>query len=1301
MQFEGDIKLSVEISGAAGYDYQDLICLYLSLLLKKQENIQIKIETSDGEDCEVKYLHNGVEYIIDVQVKNRANLVEISEYSEWLAHFERLSSTNHLFSKLNNDINRFLLFVTNSRVENDLISFVQKENIPLHEINTNGFNNELIDKLKVDVLKSISGTTDLALKRRETLDDFCSKFSKPVFRIIFKKIKLWELQDAELVRERIGVILNKEFLVPKSKIDSLILELTDIIKYYKRRDESIVEHVIAKIDYYSERYILSEEEIFIEHEGLYRLQKALQENNILLLSGVSLCGKSFNAKKIATEYQKAGYHGLLTSDVDEALNFVLKKNIEDKILVLEDPFGAIAPEKRSSDIIRKIEAICQNQALNIKIIITSRSDILLNIFNVDNLDKCKINGTKWFDLTNRDTVLIEGLWDKKNEGVPDRQVLEMITRYLEDHSKDNFLQIGELNYLLNNKSLKELEQLNVPEIIDIARVNANHICNYVINDLDESAKLLFIALTLAGNTTKFTQIKHIKYLLSQSTELYSIKQSKIGTSFSLSDRIDENQPSLQWNYNDVFDNKITGDFKKSLLEFKKYGYIAISKEGIIFTHPIYQHAGYLILMKELEIEYLSDDNILSMIKRGISTTSKHSSIAAIKVLEYLYTTIDNKNPFLNLLLLGLDSIFPSVIDRSITFLLKNFNDFDKETQKHIIDNLMFNKDTMEKIDWKNDEPYLYQKTYTMDWVLKNLLKQNEIGYSFLKKDALTSKEVWEVLKLEYKDDFKQEYLQFLNKAIYLDEVFIKEKAYYKLFKYFVHEDESLMSVLKYNEHPSIIYKSFIGMFHSWGKYPGELKEKMIQVLKEYLKEPPVSIRFLRFLENFQDEYATDGIKWSKLEEEQKIELWKLWYELFYIIFDTFSFDFNRINTPHLVAVADNSLTYINDSNLVVNFALLWNKWLKTLSVERYPDDFAMSVADYLMKGTRGDSSSRITFFENLLSDDKTSLITTHLSHFIEYWDFLNQNEKDLILKLINSSRHDNKWLRAISLTRNVIPKEIQISLFGQEIIHKGSNVIISELSKIDLLEPCLNIYTGSPQPLFWNGYHHKNRNFWNDIICEVLKSKRFDQSFRLALKEFIDSLYNYSGTKNALDLYSELLQDENSAKLVFEELVFVSSTQNQANKEMWDKFKEKEYFFNDQFYLNLIIQNIEALQYQQLGDDDLFAYFDSEDFFKFILPKFESDQLIFNLILMYENYMNENEVDFSLKILEMIKLNLGLCSLKLNLTNTLVRNILNKFGALDENISAIIEKNRLNYIYIKEETSSEIRSHYELANWQY
>lgn len=1293
--------MSVEISGAAGYDYQDLICLYLCLLLRKQENIQIKIETENGEDCEIKYTHNDVEFIVDVQVKNRVNSVKVGEYSEWLAHFEKFSPNNHLLNKLNRDENRFLLFVTNNRVENELISFVQKEDVPLHNINSKGFNNELIDNLKVAIVSSITGTSNLADKRRETLQSFCSRTTPKKIRDIFKKVKLWELQSTDIVRERMGIILNTEFLVPKSKIHSLILKLTETVKSYKGKDESIVQNILSEIGIYSERFIFPKEEVFIEHEFFLSLEKYLQGNHLLLLSGVSLCGKSFNAKKIASQYQENGYYCLLTSNVDEALNFALKKNIEDKILILEDPFGAIMLEDQCTERIRKIDVICQSRDLNNKIIITSRSDILLNAFNVNDLEKCNINNFRWFDLTNKDTNLIENLWSEKFGSTGDTHlVLDSMINFLKHQSEDNYLQVGELNYLLNNKSLEEIVHLDASEIIDIARVNANHISNF-ISTLSESARKLFIALTLSCNTTKFTQFKHISFILSRSEELYSIKVSQDDVITTVDLLVGDQEEVVEWDYKNVFDNKIGNDYRKALLEFKKYGYIALSREGVIFTHPIYQHAGYLVLLQAQEIEYLFDSNISKMIKRGISSTSKESCMESIKVLEYLYIKVEDKGPFLNLLLLALDSIFPSVIDRSITFLIKFFNNFDSEIQKQIVDKVMLGKDITDKINWNNDEPYIHYSSVSFRRYISNLIDSKDINISFLKKDSLTSKEVWEGLRLGYKEEFKTEYLSFLKKAIYLDEVFIKEKAYYNLFKYFVHQDMNLMNLLQHNEHPSIIYKSFIGAFHNWEMYSRDSKEKMILVLKEYFKKAPVLIRFLYFLENFQDEHISDGIDWFELNENQRADLWKVWYELFYIIFDTFPFELNQINEPHLVAVARESLKYITDSNLIVQFAMRWHKWLTFLKTRSSPDDYAMSVASYLLEGTKYDSDSRAVLFENLLNDNETSLITTHLSHFVTYWHFLNKHEKNQILSLINSHRKDNKWLKAIALTGRHIPIEIQYSLFGEEIITKEIKNIVSELSRLELLEPCLNVYTGFPQPLWWNGYHHKNSGFWDAIILEVLQTKWVDWSFRLALKEFIDKLYNRTlSFKGCIEFYSNLLESEEISKVVFEELIFVSTTQNQSNTELWSKFTEKPIFIQDPFYLDLVIQNIDSLQYRQLGYNDLLAYFDSRFIQQYIIPNFENDKLLFILINKYEKFKKADLQDMSNKVLELIKHSLEFNPPNLSLTNKITKYALNDFGALDESIEAIIERNRKNYINRASSTLHEIEGNYKLKNWQ-
>lgn len=775
--------MSVEITGAAGYDYQDLICLYVSILLSEQESIQVKIENPNGEDCEIKYVHNEEEYIIDVQVKNRANFIEINEFGEWISHFEKHSSDIHLLRKLKEDKNRFLLFVTNNRVENILVNFVLNEESSLHIINDKGFSNVLIDNLKISIMNSIKVATPLSVKRKSALENFCLGSSNNIFRAIFKKVKIWELKNEELVKEQIRIILNTKYLVPKSKVKLLVFELLDIIKRYKGTNRSVLEELITKINTYSEDLVFPIDIPFIENEEFPKLEKVLKDNHLLLLSGVSLCGKSFNAKKLASIYQQEGYYCLITSEIDEALNFVSKRDTEDRILILEDPCGAITPEQRGAEILRKLNIICQKSNVNNKVIVTSRSDILLNVFNVGTLSSCNINGSSWFDLTNIDTTLIENFWNiRLGNNEKASSILEAIITYLKKHSTDNYLQIGELSHLINTTSIDTLEEMDISQVIDIARVNASNIANFIINDLSEVYKKVFLALTLGCNTTKPIDPKHLHYILSESAYLYSIRYNfdDYGiVSYNLIE--EEGNDEIIWDYNGEFDNIANEEYKRAILYFKKCGYINITREGVIFNHPIYLHAGYLIIIKELELEYYSDESIYAMLKRGLATTSKFSSNSTIKVLEYLYTNLDIKDRILEILLLASKSIFPSVIDRSTLFLIKHFDDFEKEVQKDLIDTVMINKDNAEIIKWNDGEPFIFQGSLNMSRFIENLLDQRDSNISVLTKESLTSKDVWDGLKIEYNNGIKLEYLEFLKKATFFDEVFIKEKAYFKLF----------------------------------------------------------------------------------------------------------------------------------------------------------------------------------------------------------------------------------------------------------------------------------------------------------------------------------------------------------------------------------------------------------------------------------------------------------------------------------------------------------------------------------------
>lgn len=1294
--------MSVEITGAAGYEYQDLICLYLSVLLSELEGVECKIENANGEDCELKYIFNNQEYIIDVQVKSRADFIEIDEFSKWISHFEKHNWDKHLLNKLKENQSRFLLFITNNRVENDLTNFVVSESNLIHLNIEKSFNSEIINKLKGSINNAFDDSTNLSAKRKETLHNFNTENNDNIFRSIFRKINIWEMKDESSVKSQLEVILNKKYLVSKSKLPLIMPLLLQIIKNNKNTNKSVIEEINLIIDNYSEATVFSKETLFIENNEFANLKANLRDKHTLLLSGVSLCGKSFCAKKIASEYQNKGYFCLITSEVDEALNFITKKDNEDKIVILEDPFGAIVAERGSSEVSRKLNIMCSSSSINRKIIITSRKDILLRVNNQSVLSACTVVGQTWFDLTNDNEEFLEEYWKTKIQNEEYHELFKRINIYLRTHSSDNYLQIGELTHLLNTNSVDTLVDTETTILVDRARVNSHDLANLIINDLSPIHKKVFMALAISCNTTKPLKPRHLHYILSNSTDYYSIKDERhcLGISLIGIDD-DEKNKEIMWDYNGAYDNLSNRDFREAIVYFNQCGYININDQGIIFNHPIYQQAGTIIFLKELQIEFYVDESIYEMLQRGISTTSKYVCNSAVRVLEYLYVNLQ-RNKVLDLLKMAQNSIFPSVIDRSITFMLSRFSYFDEENKKNIINTLMSNKDNNETIVWNDDEPYILKNELSMRKFIENLIESRSDHFDLLNKENLSSKEIWECLKLEYNEDIKMPYLEFLKKFIYVDEVFIKEKIYYKLFNLFVHEELDLISLLDYNEHPSIIYKSYLGAFNSWDKYSDESKAILITKLRDYLKDAPISIRFLRFLENFQDEYETDGLPWSDLSESVKTDLWEVWYELFSRIFEYFPFEFREMHEAHLVLAADNSLKYIKNPNLIVSFATHWHNWLNSLSSKSYPDDYGMSVARYLMKGTETNSEVRKEIFETLLKDNETSLITSHLSHILKYWNDLNMEEKNQILNLLDNSRKDIKWIKSILLTGDQIPKEIAIKILGKDVQDKDAQEIVKMLNEANLLEPCLNIYTGFPQPLWWNGYHHKNNEFWSNIIRAVLEGEELNQPFKLALKEYIDKLYNYSTRYDIdMELYDRLINSEIKAKIVFEELVLVSATQNQANKKIWDMFLEKSSFYEDPFYINLILENIEALQYQQSKDKDLMEYFDIKFIFGYIIPKFQRDEKLLKLLHLLENghktvIKNDGE---EIDISKYLEIALQYIPPKLSLVNKIIKITLDQLNLINEKLSDIFEVNRKNYIEIGIAGTKVFKEHYDLDDW--
>ena len=186
---------------------------------------------------------------------------------------------------------------------------------------------------------------------------------------------------------------------------------------------------------------------------------------------------------------------------------------------------------------------------------------------------------------------------------------------------------------------------------------------------------------------------------------------------------------------------------------------------------------------------------------------------------------------------------------------------------------------------------------------------------------------------------------------------------------------------------------------SWLKYNEESRMLIIGYFKKSLDRMSVSIRVKEFLENFGDEYSYTGIDWIDLEYNQKEILWNVWHEIFIEFFNKFPSKYARIHQAHMVNTTNKSLKFIKNEEKIVELSTAWFSWLHRDLEHNLPDDYGMSVAEYLMKGTSVKSSFRQSIFEQMLLTPNTSFITTNVYIFIEYWDKLSDSEKQVLLNI--------------------------------------------------------------------------------------------------------------------------------------------------------------------------------------------------------------------------------------------------------------------------------------------------------------
>lgn len=1047
--------MSVEIFGPLGYEYQYLVSLMIALEFLEKENIQIYIEDSNGEDSRIEFNENGEQFTVDIQVKMRDQQVDILEFSKWISHFEKRSWTKNLLTKLMNEKNRFVLFVTNSRCMDDVSMCVDLKEVH-HSLNIS-LSEEILNLIKTSVINCYHQTTTLMKKRRNYLEDFLSKVTNNELRTILKKNKIWDLQGQELVYEKISRILNKKFYVPQSETEGVTRELLDIIRDGRGINSSISSLLIDLLARFNGKRVFEYDRRLVHREEKEVCVQTLENNHVLLLTGVSLCGKTYLAKEIAQIYQDIGFKVHITSELygdSGALSFFRHISHEDRLLILEDPYGQIITNEKSIELVSVVKKIVEHSGLHRKVIITTRNDILFDAMHKSSLSECKIGNNNWIDLTVHNSNLSEVLWGSYfGTTVESNGILNKIKLWLRKYERINNLQPGQIVHLFNSENnLMLLDKMDESSIVDLARVDSDQLAQKIISR-GSNCKRVYTALGLGCNTYRSLKIEDLAFILSESAELPSIDSSRkkmLSFDFFIeeersSDILEKENSTSQFpSYNESI--KINEVYQKELRYLWGHGYIKIDQlnQQVIFTHPIYHHASTILFQSSMN-DIFEKEDILRIATRSLTALSKGANICTLMMLERSYLESRNEE-IKKLMLLSLYSIYPSVKDRLIMFFDSRVSDLSDDEQSELVKSIKLRESIRnEGILWHNGEPYFNTNknkkfsllSYFRQRNSKELEKElKKIVETFKMGGQLTSEEMWNTLNSEECQNINPLYFEIINEALTYDESFIREEAIYHLFKHYAHDFQDIHIYLDVQEHPNYVFKLFKGALSSWIKYQPSMKKEILEYFIGSLDVMSVAVRSVRFLENFDGNHYNEGIVWTDLDSEEVVELWSVWYEVFIELLNKFPSKFINMDEPHMVNVAEASLKYVKDMTKVIALASAWVKWLDEYSAHHYADDYGMSVVQFLMDGTKDQYELRQDVFEQLLSVNKTSFITTNIKNFIDYWEYLSAYEKSRIVKLLNSNREDLKWLRAVAFNRKYVPKEIEISIFGEVLFEK-------------------------------------------------------------------------------------------------------------------------------------------------------------------------------------------------------------------------------------------------------------------------
>lgn len=1221
--------MSITSSGVKGYEYQYKVTVFIVLSIGLKNISSVLVEAKGHEDTFLKITEDFQNIDIEVQVKSETERLDILKLADWLTHFEEGSSDKNLLQRIKTG-NARALFVTKARCNDDTVKLRKK----LGEITPNS-NIGITKAWNTAFVEAVAEYTDLTKWLLSSRQQFCKAQSKTFedrnyTSKILSRVLIWEEVSDEELDRNIRSLLNEKYRIPQSLTASLIPELIQAVTAGRDTGGDIAQ----AFDRIIHRKQIGAPKVETRYERRAEQEKLyldLESKGVLLLTGTSLCGKTELAKQLASSFFRKGYNYIITSELQALSQFLSQNIFEDKIVILDDPWGHIDITADSLHDLKKVEKLLIDLPSNHKLIVTTRREILQLIYSSSEALRRKMGEHVWHDLTISDSEFLSKFWIKLcAERKLHLTVRDSIYELLIKKTDEEKLQIGQLQYLASN-DLSELTGKTQSELEHIARMNAIEIGSNLKAKHPEAAELMAV-LALVATTNAGVNKVHLAYILSDEEKLYSLIEKGVWVSGGKYDDEEEAYPVYEKQY------ELDKGIKKNIEYLERRLLITEVENEMYFTHPNYYESGRSLFF---DISKSAQNRFLSRVAKALFCIEPKAALRTASQFKFINNGIgkEHNEQLFDLALRGLNSIYQSVEDRLTIFLVEVMDQLDDDRKQKVISKIASGGSPSSHIFW-HEQTIPFIKTHSEDYFLNRFFhlenaEMSQIGNALENGNLVTSYQAWNYL-LTISNSSKLAISHKALKALLkYEEVLIRRRA---AFLFIIRQRTTAVRIedillIFSDEHPSVAFQGVRACFLSWRFFSSKIKSDLEANIKNLFRNKAIGIRANNLMTTFATDYEGEHIDWYNMNEAEKRELWNFWGSLYPLFVAQLPLNV-YLNPGRFGNTMEESLKYLDyDKGLEVLKA-----WYRRIDYRVRnsgdPDEYEMSIANDLMAFTKKDYQSRAWIFKSLVSYPVTDFLLSSLKWIVEYWQDLHESEQKQILELIASDRTDVRWIKAVLLNSyRTPPSEIQLAIFGQEnIFDLAPKLVIGSFPETLLLD-CLHVYFGHPQPFWWLAVHHHNPSFWQKIIRFILH-KKIAPFFELCLRGLLtDGVNGFSSDwADGFRIWKTICRRPGNKTEMAKRLIYETATSSCAIKptrKLWHiLIKSFDREGREDELINLVANHIEILQQTGGGHKkDLFDFLGKEFLFKKVYPKLHPDDILINFI---EQIVNTPDLEDSI-----------------------------------------------------------------------